>query len=122
MKPDDARTLVVQYLDLIQERNLEAAKQHLHPEATIIYPGSRVFASLDDQFLATAQIFRSIRKTFRRIDVIPLRDGAIVYALGHLRGEATDGTNFSRVRFIDRFEILDGRIVSHEVWNDLAAS
>jgi hypothetical protein len=37
-----------------------------------------------------------------------------------LAGQALDGSPFDGVRFIDRFALNDGLIVSQMVWNDLA--
>ncbi len=44
----------------------------------------------------------------------------MVYCSGTLRGVWLDGSNFEGVRFIDRFEIADGKIRRQDVWNDLA--
>jgi hypothetical protein len=43
-----------------------------------------------------------------------------VYVYGTLAGQALDGSPFDGVRFIDRFALDDGLIVSQMVWNDLA--
>ncbi len=37
-----------------------------------------------------------------------------------LAGEWPDGTPFDGIRFIDRFELADGKLARQEVWNDLA--
>ena len=34
-------------------------------------------------------------------------------------GEDLTGRRFASVRFIDRFELVDGLIAKHHVWNDL---
>ena len=44
----------------------------------------------------------------------------IVYCFGTLNGEWPDGQAFSGIRFIDRFEITQGRITRQQVWNDIA--
>jgi hypothetical protein len=41
-----------------------------------------------------------------------------VYVLGTLHGRWLDGRTFEGIRFVDRFEIRDGKIRSQEVWND----
>jgi len=43
-----------------------------------------------------------------------------VYCTGTLEGVWLDGRAFSGVRFIDRFEVAEGRIRRQDVWNDLA--
>jgi len=40
--------------------------------------------------------------------------------LGTLYGEWSDGTPFEGNRYIDRFVVRDGLIVSQDVWNDSA--
>ncbi|MCC5862905.1 MAG: 4-oxalocrotonate tautomerase [Gammaproteobacteria bacterium] len=35
-------------------------------------------------------------------------------------GKALDVSPIDAVRFIDRFEVRDGRLVDQQVWNDLA--
>ena len=42
------------------------------------------------------------------------------YTRGTLAGEWPDGTAFSGIRFIDRFEVTDGKITQQDVWNDIA--
>ncbi len=48
--------------------------------------------------------------------------GAVVYCYGTLNGEWPDGTQFSGIRFIDRFVVKDGLLEDQRVWNDLAES
>jgi hypothetical protein len=43
----------------------------------------------------------------------------VVYCSGTLEGVWLDGSAFSGIRFIDRFEVAGGRIVRQDVWNDL---
>lgn len=53
-----------------------------------------------------------------RWDVVETPDGqAVAFSLGALFGENTHG-----VRYLDRFEIADGKNVPQEVWNDLDES
>jgi hypothetical protein len=40
--------------------------------------------------------------------------------MGTLHGVWLDGTPFEGIRFIDRFELADGRIQRQDVWNDMA--
>ena len=61
-----------------------------------------------------------VDRCFERVDECTTPEGTIVYNFGGLRGEWTDGTPFSGIRYIDRFLIRDGRIVDQKVWNDLA--
>ncbi|MDO7593790.1 MAG: hypothetical protein MUQ90_00250, partial [Burkholderiaceae bacterium] len=46
----------------------------------------------------------------------------VVYARGTLSGNWLDGEPFSGIRFIDRFEVVDGLLVRQDVWNDIGES
>jgi len=43
-----------------------------------------------------------------------------VYCYGTLSGEWLDGRAFADIRFIDRFTVVDGKLLDQTVWNDLA--
>lgn len=112
--------IVRRYLRLVETRDLDQAAMMLARDATITFPGGRIFTSLSDQVASSAGRFRSVTKSFDQFDEMSEGDTTIVYALGRLSGEALDGTAFDSVRFIDRFELRRGRITDHMVWNDLA--
>lgn len=118
----DAEEIVRTYLRLMEARDLEAAATHLADEVSIVFPGGRTFGSLAEQVASSAGRFRGVTKTFERFDVASAADGDVVYVFGTLGGEALDGSTFEGIRFIDRFVLEDGLIVSQMVWNDLAES
>lgn len=113
---------VEKFLRLVEARDLDAAARYLADGVTITFPGGRQFSSLAEQVASSAGRFRSVRKVFERFDAVPDGESVIVYAFGTLQGEAVDGSPFSGVRFIDRFELTAGRIVDQKVWNDMAES
>lgn len=119
---DDAVAIVTRYLRLVEERKLAEASEHLAPTAEITFPGDRRFGTLREQVAAGATRFRRVRKEFRAVDVLAAEDAVVVYVLGTLDGEDLGGGAFAGVRFIDRFELRDGLIVRHDVWNDMAES
>lgn len=117
----DAVALVSRYLDLTGERRLEEAATCLAPGALLVFPGGARFADLREMAEAARGRYRWVRKRIERWDGCPGQDGAaVVYCLGTLCGEDAQGRPFQDVRFLDRFEIVEGRIVRQEVWNDLA--
>ena len=63
--------------------------------------------------------YRSVAKDFERVDESWTEAGAVVYCSGRLHGTWNDGSSFSGIRFIDRFEIEDGLIRRQDVWNDM---
>lgn len=120
MVPRTAAKIVRTYLRLVEARDLDAASEFLADDVSIVFPGGRTFESLTDQVASSAGRFRSVKKTLDHLDVVS--DGAetTVYVYGTLAGQALDGSPFDGVRFIDRFALNDGLIVSQMVWNDLA--
>jgi hypothetical protein len=44
----------------------------------------------------------------------------VVYSVGTLYGEWPDGTPFEGNRYVDRFEVHNGKITKMDVWNDSA--
>ena len=118
--PRDAAKIVRTYLRLVEARDLDAASEFLADDVLIVFPGGRTFGSLTDQVTSSAGRFRSVKKTLDQLDVLSDGAEATVYVYGTLAGQALDGSSFAGVRFIDRFALNDGQIVSQMVWNDLA--
>ena len=110
---------VTTYLRLVEERRLEEASESLAPSVEIIFPGGRRFSDLDEQVAAARDRYRRVRKVFGGFDVLENDGRVIVYVFGELEGEDLAGRSFASVRFIDRFELVDGLIANHQVWNDL---
>jgi SnoaL-like protein len=115
-----AADLVLRYLRLVEERDLDAAAELLGSTPRITFPGGRVFTNLDDQVASSSGRFRSVRKSFDSVDIAGVGDDVVVYVAGTLAGLGPDGTEFAGVRFLDRFVVSDGLIIEQMVWNDLA--
>jgi hypothetical protein len=116
-------SIVRSYLTLMEARDLHGAAAYLDPAFVITFPGGRTFRDLHDQVASSAGRFEFVRKTFDRIDVMEIDDGAaVVYAFGTLAGRNLQGIDFAEIRFIDRFTLAMGLIVDQMVWNDLAES
>lgn len=117
--PDDAIARAEAYLALMEARDLDAARGHIHPAgATFVFPGGRVFDTIEGIVGNSGGRYRVVRKRIDRRE--GWRAGARVHVLiaGTLYGEWPDGTAFEGIRFIDLFAFEDGRIVAQEVWND----
>jgi ketosteroid isomerase-like protein len=118
--PRTAARIVRTYLRLVEARDLDAASEFLADDVSIVFPGGRTFESLTDQVASSAGRFRSVKKTLDHLVVFSVGAETTVYVYGTLAGQALDGSPFDGVRFIDRFALNDGLIVSQMVWNDLA--
>jgi hypothetical protein len=111
-----AATLIRSYLAAMEARDLPAARALLGPGFAMTFPGGRTMTALDELIAWAATRYRFVTKAYDGFDAC---DG-VVYCRGALAGEWPDGTPFSGIRFIDRFEVTDGLITDQQVWNDLA--
>lgn len=109
------------YLTATENNELDKAQAMLADSVMMTFPGGLEFTTLD-QFITWAfGCFNAVNKSYERFDEINTVDQSVVYCMGTLRGEFSDGTVFSGVRFIDRFTVVDGKITDQRVWNDLGA-
>ena len=114
-----ASELVRSFLMLMQERNLEKATSFLAPHFSMCFPTGTRMTQLHEVVQWGQSRYKSIKKTFETIDECWTGEGAVVYCSGTLSGVFNDETPFENIRFIDRFEVVDGLIVKQDVWNDL---
>lgn len=120
MSDEAAIATVRAFLAALQARDVDAAQRHLAPDARIVVPGGRVVGSVREIVENSGRRYRAIGKTIERFDVVGNGGTVIVYCLGTLHGVWPEGTAFQGIRFVDRFELRQGRIVLQEVWNDAA--
>ena len=73
-------------------------------------------STLEQLIAWAAPRYRFVRKTYDGFDGF----GDVVYCHGTLAGEWPDGTAFAGIRFVDRFELCDGKLIKQDVWNDIA--
>ena len=111
--------LVNNYLNAMEDRDFEIAKSYLHKNFKLVFPGDRVFLNLEDLTNWAKLRYRWVKKNYERFDPLSSGDNIIVYCYGTLYGEWLDETEFSRVRFIDRFTLKDQKILNQMVWNDM---
>lgn len=114
-----AAEVVGAFLKAMEQRDLAEAGRHLAPDFEMVFPGGRRMRKLDELVAWAADRYRSIAKSFEGIEEHSGADETVVWCRGTLAGEWPDGETFQGVRFVDRFEIREGRIVKQEVWNDL---
>lgn len=113
--------VVGDYLAALEAREVDRAQARLHEGARIIGPGGSPAASVAGIVANSSRRYQWVGKHIERYDAMPADDGGvIVYCMGTLHGRWPDGTAFDGIRFIDRFELREGRILSQQVWNDAA--
>ncbi|MDP4069528.1 hypothetical protein IMCC1933_31110 [Rhodobacteraceae bacterium IMCC1933] len=85
------------------------------------FPGTGPMKTLDALIQWSKPRYKFVTKTYEGFDALQSPDDAsIVYCRGTLQGEYHDGSWFEGIRFIDRFEVVDGKITKQDVWNDMA--
>jgi len=115
-----ATDLVLGFLDAMQRRDLNAAQRFLAPDFSMCFPGGVRMSRLEELVERARGRYRAVAKDYETVDECWTGSGTVVYCFGTLRGTWNDGRSFSGIRFIDRFEVVDGSIRRQDVWNDLA--
>ena len=117
--PDPGR-LVLDYLTAMEARNLERAQAMLGDGFEMVFPGTSPMTTLTELIDWSKDRYRFVKKAYKAVEAFHNGGAATVYARGTLAGEWLDGTVFDGIRFIDRFEVVGGKIVRQDVWNDMA--
>lgn len=116
----DGAECVLSFLTLMEARKLTEAKQLLADNVAIRFPASPRMSSVEELVSWAARRYQQVSKTIVGVDAMVLNSrSVVVYCRGSLRGQWLDGKIFGGIRFVDRFELIDGLIVEQSVWNDL---
>jgi hypothetical protein len=116
MTAQTAEATVRAYLAAMETRDLPAAQSYLADGFHMTFPGDVRMTTLAELVAWSKPRYRFVKKTYDRFDAMP----GLCYCFGTLYGEWLDGTEFSGIRFIDRFELVDDKIARQDVWNDMA--
>ena len=114
-----ASEVVTAFLNAMAQRDLDLAATHLSANFEMVFPGNVKMNTLQALVAWSRPRYQSITKTIEHLDESWRGDGAVVFASGHLSGVFHNGDTFEGIRFIDRFEVVDGKIERQDVWNDL---
>lgn len=118
--PDPAK-LVASYLAAMDARELDQAQSMLSNDFVMQFPGSHPMTNLSELIDWATPRYQFVKKTYAGIEAMQGEQvAAVVYARGTLSGKWSDGTDFENIRFMDRFEVVDGKLTRQDVWNDLA--
>jgi len=122
-KSQESEALVRSYLEALGQRDLEMASKLLATGVCLVFPGGKSHKDLYEMVESASGRYQWVRKTIDQVDTAELSNSnMVVYIIGRLHGVNLHGVAFSDIRFIDRFVLHHGLIVSQEVWNDLAES
>ena len=97
----------------------EVVARHFAPDAELTFVGRRL-AGADEIGRFNATRYNWVKKSIAAWDVSFSGSRTVVTSVGTLYGEWPDGTPFEGNRYIDRFVLVDGRIIQMDVWNDSA--
>ena len=117
---EEAGRIVDAFLEASMRPDPELASTFMAPDVRIVFTGGRVFSHPREATAFNAARYRWVKKRIERNDIVAGDGEAIVYNLGTLYGEWPDGTPFEGNRYVDRFVVRGGVIVTQEVWNDSA--
>jgi len=116
----DAAGIVRAFLAAMEARDLDQAQAMLGEGFTMTFPATAPMHTLEQLIAWAKPRYNFVRKTYETFDTCMGASGPTVYCHGTLHGEWPDGTAFEGIRFIDRFEVTDGKITKQDVWNDIA--
>ncbi|PWJ16206.1 nuclear transport factor 2 family protein [Jannaschia seohaensis] len=116
----EAERVVRTFLAALEARDLDTARALTGPGFEMRFPGTGAMTDFAELMDWAAGRYRRVGKTIDAVESFADEAKSVVYTRGTLAGDWPDGTPFDGIRFIDRFEIVDGRITDQQVWNDLA--
>ena len=116
----DASSRVQSFLETMAARNLALAQTFLAPGFEMVFPGPAKMQRLEQLMDWAKPRYRSVAKRYDCFDECWHGDTTVVYCSGTLFGVWNDGTAFEGIRFIDRFEVVNGQFTRQDVWNDLS--
>jgi len=117
----DPCEIVLQFLDYLGSRDLVKARELTSDDFEMLFPGAPPMHDLQMLVDWSKPRYKSIKKHINCTEAMHSKgDETVVYCRGTLEGVWPDGSHFSDIRFIDRFELINGKITKQEVWNDLA--
>ncbi|MBA6420716.1 nuclear transport factor 2 family protein [Pseudomonas sp. 5Ae-yellow] len=96
------------------------AATYMSSDVRITFTGGRVMPSATEITAFNAARYNWVKKELGQFDWTEHADYTVVYSNGTLYGEWPDGSSFSGNRYLDRFEVRDGKITRMDVWNDSA--
>jgi len=116
----DPVEITLDFLAALEARDIDVAEAVLAAEFKMTFPGTKPMYTLAELINWAKDRYRFVKKTTISTEAFHLDGRTIVYVIGTLSGEWPNGDPFEGIRFIDRFEIKGGKLVSQDVWNDIA--
>jgi ketosteroid isomerase-like protein len=96
------------------------AATFMSADVRITFTGGRAMPDPQTITAFNGSRYAWVKKALGNFDWMDRGDHTVVYSNGTLYGEWQDGRSFSGNRYLDRFEVRDGKITHMDVWNDSA--
>ncbi len=116
----EAVEIVSKFLAESMKPDPVAAAAYMADDVRITFTGNRAMADASVITAFNAARYKWVKKQLGQFDWTEREDHTVVYSNGTLYGEWPDGRSFANNRYLDRFEVKDGKIVRMDVWNDSA--
>ena len=121
-----AADVVNEFLRLIMIPDPASASRYTSPKIQILFTGKRAMREPAECTKFNASRYKWVKKRIESTETVLFNPEAdklgdtVVYSLGTLYGEWSDGTPFEGNRYVDRYVVRDGLITHMDVWNDSA--
>jgi len=115
-----AAAIVDTFLEASMVPDPETAALYIAEDVVIHFTGATPMSHPREMTAYNAKRYNWVKKKMERSDVCPGDGKTVVYGIGTLYGEWMNGVRFEGNRYVDRFVIVDDKIVKIDVWNDSA--
>ncbi|MNF68597.1 SnoaL-like domain protein [compost metagenome] len=112
--------IVSNFLEASMAPDPVRAATFMSDDVKITFTGGRVMPDPQTITAFNGSRYAWVKKALGHFDWMDRGDHTVVYSNGTLFGEWPDGRRFSGNRYLDRFEVRDGKITHMDVWNDSA--
>ena len=116
----EAITIVSNSLEASMAPDPDRAATFMAADVRITFTGGRPMANPQAITEFNGGRYAWVKKSLGPFDCTEHDDHTVVYSNGTLYGEWPDGRPFAGNRYLDRFEVRDGKITRMDVWNDSA--
>ncbi len=117
---NDAVKIVSNFLAASMAPDPVKAATFMSSDVRITFTGGRAMPDPQAITAFNGGRYAWVKKRLGQFDWMDRGDHTVVYSNGTLYGQWPDGRSFSGNRYLDRFEVRDGKIVRMDVWNDSA--
>lgn len=116
----EAVNIVSNFLEASMVPDPERAATYMAADVQITFTGGRAMPDTATITAFNGKRYAWVKKALGHFDWTEHPDYTVVYSNGTLYGEWPDGRPFAGNRYLDRFEVRDGKITRMDVWNDSA--